>query len=162
MYIKNYYSNSISEVQFVPYHNIEVINLEKKPGYIRMWVKVDNQNYKIIIFKEKNTFKFIVFDQFHNYNVYQFLFSVDKGREDNNNIICEGDYYFVVSPLSGRIEKISDEIKKGDPIVIISAMKMEHLIIADRDYQIVEKIANVGQFVNINQKILKLKPKNLD
>ncbi|MEN3015705.1 MAG: acetyl-CoA carboxylase biotin carboxyl carrier protein subunit [bacterium] len=160
MYIKNFYSNSKSQIQPTSKTDFELIKVEKKEDYSKLILKLYNSIYKVIIIPEKQSMKFYVYDGFNNMNVFEVYSSfeeLDSRVEDVSYIIKEGNYYFVVSPLSGRIEKINDQVSPGDQIVIISAMKMEHSIIADKYYQVVEKFAEIGQFVDINQKIIKLK-----
>jgi 3-methylcrotonyl-CoA carboxylase alpha subunit len=66
-----------------------------------------------------------------------------------------------VAPMPGVIEKVNvkdgDEVKAGDPLVIMIAMKMEYVIKAPKD-GVVEKVANkVGDFVTKNTLLVKFR-----
>ncbi|MCS7243355.1 MAG: acetyl-CoA carboxylase biotin carboxyl carrier protein subunit [Candidatus Calescibacterium sp.] len=164
MYIKNFYSNTVSNFEIDKLEEFEILKIEKKPYYLKLWLKIENAIYKLIIIKEKDKYKFFVFDGFNEMNIYEIFSglhsSIDKsGDYKNTNIIYQGDFYFVVSPLSGKVEKINEKNRydKDDVIAVISAMKMEYLIVADKEYEFVERLVDVGQFVDMNQKIVKLK-----
>ncbi len=57
----------------------------------------------------------------------------------------------LVSPMPGKIFKIVKEIgspvKKGEPILILEAMKMEHSIRADKDGTVKKILFKVGELV---------------
>ncbi|HXH31080.1 MAG TPA: acetyl-CoA carboxylase biotin carboxyl carrier protein subunit [Bacteriovoracaceae bacterium] len=57
----------------------------------------------------------------------------------------------LVSPMPGKIFKIlkvaGSEVKKGDPILILEAMKMEHSIRSDKDGKVKEIFYKVGDLV---------------
>ncbi len=57
----------------------------------------------------------------------------------------------LVSPMPGKIFKILKEkgsvVKKGDPILIMEAMKMEHSIRADKDGTVKNILFKVGELV---------------
>lgn len=160
MYIKNFSTGNKINLQPIKIDNIEIIKTEKKDDCVKVNLKINNQNYKLIVFKEKEGIKIFAFDSFGNYNVF-FVFDElrEEAKVDNSNIVQEGDYYFVVSPLSGKVEKINEvmTVQKDDVIVVISAMKMEHSITANEKYEVVERLVKVGDFVDIKQKIVKLK-----
>lgn len=57
----------------------------------------------------------------------------------------------LVSPMPGKIFKIlkdiGSEVKKGEPILILEAMKMEHPIRSDKDGKVKKILFQVGQLV---------------
>lgn len=160
MYIKNFSTENKSNFKPVKIENLEILKIDKKEDFVKISLKLNNQNYKLIIFKEKEGIKIFAFDSFSNCNVFLIFDEFkEENKVNNSNIVEEGDYYFVVSPLSGKIEKVNEGkiVEKDDAIVVMSAMKMEHSIIANEKYEIVERLINVGDFVDIKQKIVKLK-----
>ncbi len=57
----------------------------------------------------------------------------------------------LTSPMPGKIFKIlkapGSEVKKGEPILILEAMKMEHSIRSDKDGKVKEIFYKVGELV---------------
>jgi len=165
MYIKNYFEQKIRDIKelFLSDNlnlDFELIRYKKIDNCLVLWIKLQNSNYKLVIFAEKENYKIFVFDSSGNHNLYE-IFS-DSGQSSSTSksqsIIKEGDYYYLLSPLSGKIEKVNvkDTYEEGEVIAIVSAMKMEHPLTADKKYKFVEALVQVGQFVDINQKIVKL------
>ena len=64
-------------------------------------------------------------------------------------------------PMPGIVKKIylkiNQEIKKGDPIATIEAMKMEHKITAEEDGIITEIYMQQDKFMNVGQKLIEVK-----
>jgi 3-methylcrotonyl-CoA carboxylase alpha subunit len=56
------------------------------------------------------------------------------------------------SPMPGVVTKVlvapGDDVRKGQPLIAVEAMKMEHLIRAPRDGRVVVLRARVGDMVN--------------
>lgn len=71
----------------------------------------------------------------------------DKKRKTRNQE-AEGS---LISPMPGKIfkvlKKVSEPVKKGETILILEAMKMEHSIKADKDGVIKKIYFNVGDQV---------------
>ena len=63
----------------------------------------------------------------------------------------------LVAPMPGTVVKIlaapGDTVTKGDPVVVIEAMKMEHTIGASGDGTVTEILVEVGRQVDIDQVI---------
>ena len=57
----------------------------------------------------------------------------------------------MAAPMPGLVLKISvapgDEVRKGDPLVVLEAMKMEHQIVAARDGRVAAVHCRVGELV---------------
>ncbi|MFN3995088.1 MAG: hypothetical protein ACK4GR_00960, partial [bacterium] len=66
MYIKNYHNNEISPlISSQNQFQIELIKIQKNDYNTKMWVKINNQIFKIIVLDEKYGTKFFVFDSFN-------------------------------------------------------------------------------------------------
>lgn len=56
-----------------------------------------------------------------------------------------------VSPMPGVLEKVlveaGDTVKKGDPLFVVIAMKMEHVVKANKDGRIEKVFCSVGNNV---------------
>lgn len=92
--------------------------------------------------QEDDTFQIVV-------NESEFVASIDKKVEGQKKAaMSEGS---LQSPMPGKIFKIlkkaGDKVKKGDGILILEAMKMEHLIKAQKDGVIKEIFFEEGQQV---------------
>ena len=58
----------------------------------------------------------------------------------------------ISAEIAGRVVKltkdIGDEVKKGQPLVALEAMKMEHVVRAPRDGKVLAVAVTVGEMVN--------------
>ena len=67
----------------------------------------------------------------------------------------------IISPMHGKVIKINvekgDEVKRGQTLLIVEAMKMENYIAAPSDGVIEEINVNVGDMVNPSSKLIELK-----
>ncbi|MEJ0069866.1 MAG: biotin/lipoyl-containing protein [Pseudomonadota bacterium] len=65
---------------------------------------------------------------------------------------------FLLSPMPGLLVKIAvaegDEVKAGEPLAIVEAMKMENVLRAERDGQIKKVVAAAGSSLAVDQVIL--------
>ena len=66
----------------------------------------------------------------------------------------------IASPMPGKVVKIpvnvGDEVKKGDTVITISAMKMESEYKSPIDGKIVKIYVNEGSTVDANQKLIEI------
>jgi biotin carboxyl carrier protein len=66
----------------------------------------------------------------------------------------------MISPMPGKIIKINvskgDKVKKGDLLLVMEAMKMEHSIKANRDGNVEDVAVKLGQQVNANAELIKI------
>jgi biotin carboxyl carrier protein len=66
----------------------------------------------------------------------------------------------MISPMPGKIIKINvtkgDKVKKGDVLLVMEAMKMEHSIKANRDGNVEDVAVKLGQQVNANAELIKI------
>ncbi|XP_060516748.1 methylcrotonoyl-CoA carboxylase subunit alpha, mitochondrial isoform X2 [Cylas formicarius] len=64
-----------------------------------------------------------------------------------------------VAPMPGILDKVlvkaGDDVKAGDPLFVLIAMKMEHVVKANRDAKISDILHNVGDSVNKDAAIIK-------
>jgi len=67
----------------------------------------------------------------------------------------------LVAPMPGTVVKVlaapGDRVAKGDPVVVIEAMKMEHTIGAGGDGTVTEILVEIGRTVDIDQVIAVIK-----
>lgn len=67
----------------------------------------------------------------------------------------------IISPMPGKVIKISvgkgDEVKRGQTLLIVEAMKMENYIVAPSDGMVEEINVKVGDMVNSNTRLIELK-----
>jgi propionyl-CoA carboxylase alpha chain len=66
---------------------------------------------------------------------------------------------FLLSPMPGLLSEIAvrpgQEIKAGERLVVIEAMKMQNVLSAERDAVVAELLANAGESVAVDQAILR-------
>ena len=66
----------------------------------------------------------------------------------------------LTSPMPGRVRKVmvaaGDAVKKGDVLLILEAMKMEHSIRAPRDGRVVRVAFNEGDLVDAGVELVEL------
>jgi biotin carboxyl carrier protein len=67
----------------------------------------------------------------------------------------------IVSPMPGKVIKINvkkgEEVKRGQTLLIVEAMKMENNIIAPNDGVIDEVNVKVGEMVNSSTSLISIK-----
>ena len=85
-------------------------------------------------------------------------FTLDTGERDANEAAA-GDGA-VLSPMPGKIvsvaAKTGAKLKKGDPILVLEAMKMEHTLTAPFDGKLTELNAKAGAQVSEGVLLAKL------
>jgi len=66
---------------------------------------------------------------------------------------------FLLSPMPGLLAEIAvrqgQEIKAGERLIVIEAMKMQNVLLAERDGTVAELLANAGESVAVDQAILR-------
>lgn len=67
------------------------------------------------------------------------------------------------SPMPGKIiavqVKAGDEVRKGQTLIIVEAMKMEHVLVAPFDAMLAAVSAHVGDQVNEGETLARLEPR---
>ena len=68
---------------------------------------------------------------------------------------------FLLSPMPGLLVEVAvkrgQEVKAGQRLATIEAMKMENILHAERDGVVEEQLANAGESVAVDQPILRFK-----
>jgi biotin carboxyl carrier protein len=154
--------------------NLEIIHYKDKTNYTEVIFKMENEVKKAFILDnniyllEDTLIKYEIKDlsdkklTFKNYTLEQNITQIENITTANikNNVKKENNKYYLVPPLSGKIEKIN--VKEGDTIepitnvIIISAMKMENNIEVFEKYKVLKILVKEGDFVQINQNLIEL------
>jgi len=154
--------------------NLEIIDYKNNTNYTEIIFKMENEIKKAFILDnniyllEDTLIKYEIKDlsdkklNFKNYTLEQNITQVENITTANikNNVKKENNKYYLVPPLSGKIEKIN--VKEGDTIepntnvIIISAMKMENNIEVFEKYKVLKILVKEGDFVQINQNLIEL------
>lgn len=65
---------------------------------------------------------------------------------------------FLMSPMPGMLKmltvEVGDEVKSGQDLAVVEAMKMENVLRAERDGRVVKALAAVGDTLAVDQPIL--------
>jgi acetyl-CoA carboxylase biotin carboxylase subunit len=119
---------------------------------------IDNQIYQVYLAENAygkfnasiNGYYFSLIDSSHLPNM-DFYESQHVGEAEN----------FLKSPMPGKLIKVmakaGEEVKKGQTLLIVEAMKMENNLLAPRDGQVEEVFANEGEMVDSSKVLLSLK-----
>ena len=82
------------------------------------------------------------------------------GRKLSARSVAEEERHDLYSPMPGFIRKIfvaeGDEVKKGDRLAVLEAMKMEHTLTAARDGIVAEVLAGPGEQVEAGAPLIRL------
>lgn len=132
---------------FISYGNSEykVEAEEIKPGYLK--IKLGDRIIKCVITEgEENKYVFVDGDVFKIKKVE--LTAIKKGKRKEKGSLD--------SPISGKVVSLKvkkgEEIKKGDVLIVIEAMKMEYLIRAPYDGKVVKINFKENDQIEIGQK----------
>lgn len=133
-------------------HVANIINVER--GVYS--VILDNKSYNVELIETGNSKSYYVNTLYHSYNVeivdaeskYLKSRTVDDGQEAA----------IISSPMPGKVVKIpvkvGDEVKAGDTVVIVSAMKMESEYKVKTDRVIKEIKVKEGDTINADQPLI--------
>jgi propionyl-CoA carboxylase alpha chain len=65
---------------------------------------------------------------------------------------------FLLSPMPGLLAEVAvkagQEVKAGERLVVIEAMKMQNVILAERDAVVAELLAHEGESLAVDQPVL--------
>ena len=68
---------------------------------------------------------------------------------------------FLLSPMPGLLAEVAvtagQEVKSGERLVVIEAMKMQNVILAERDATVAELLAHEGESLAVDQPVLRFK-----
>lgn len=158
------------------YNNIEIINYKNNDNYSEIIFKIQDEVKKAFILDnniyilEDNLVKCTTIEsidnklKFINYNLTETVDNISTTISHNikNNVKKEEDRYYLVPPLSGKIEKINTKegeiLEPNTTVIIISAMKMENSIEIFEKYRVIKILVKEGDFVQINQNLIELEP----
>nr|WP_321451391.1 biotin carboxylase N-terminal domain-containing protein [uncultured Carboxylicivirga sp.] len=114
----------------------------------------NNQTIKAWYFNNNQTYSVIINNQEHNIEAQDILPEY-KQKEETNNKINDSTLH---SPLPGQVAKIlvkeGQEVKAGDVLVILEAMKMENRLSAWKDSMIEQIHVSSGDQVKSNQLLI--------
>ncbi|MCC5889111.1 MAG: acetyl-CoA carboxylase biotin carboxyl carrier protein [Alkalibacterium sp.] len=90
------------------------------------------------------------------------------GNKKKETAAEENDYHVITAPIVGTsylssspdsppFISVGDEVKKGQTLVIIEAMKVMNEIKSDRDGMVADVLVEDGQPVEFNQQLVKIK-----
>ena len=95
----------------------------------------------------------------------KYITLIDKNTKTSSKSSIDSDD-IIFSPMHGKLLKIlvkkGAEVKKGTPLVIIEAMKMQHKIESDSTGVINKIYVKSGSQLDANDKILEIKNNNLN
>ncbi|MCK4698926.1 MAG: acetyl-CoA carboxylase biotin carboxyl carrier protein subunit [Bacteroidales bacterium] len=156
--------------------NKEVKILERQAN--KLLVVVDNKKYHVDAKKiDKNTYsllykgksydlkvvsegdmrKYSIKHKFNHYKV-EIMDSVARYRKNRGNNDIKEDQSSISSPMPGKVVKIpievGDNVKSGQTLIIISAMKMESEYKAKKDGKIKEILTTEGSTIEGNQSLI--------
>ena len=88
--------------------------------------------------------------RFVRFDLLDFVFERERGV-GRRGAAGRGEAHGLEAPMPGVVTRVmvkaGDEVKKGQPLVALEAMKMEHLIRAPRDGRVASITAKSGEMV---------------
>lgn len=148
------HNKNICQINIHNKHKIQWHKLENNC----LWIKKDNKMMVADISFEKNSTnqdKLVIYYQDIEYEINSLQYEINSSDKQNKELTQK-----ILSPIPGKIISLlisnSSIIKKGQKLLIIEAMKMEHNIIAEFDCVVDKVLCNVGDIVTKNQCLLTL------
>ncbi|KYM83784.1 Methylcrotonoyl-CoA carboxylase subunit alpha, mitochondrial [Atta colombica] len=128
--------------------------LKKTDGALELFAEIDGIIIKARTVKLNN--KLYIFTKDREWQLIiptpKFVTAITSQAEQNP--------YTTLSPIPGLVDKIfinkGDVVKKGDSLLVIVAMKMEHIIKASIDGMIEDVLCSVGDNITKNKLLVKL------
>ncbi|KAL6264081.1 hypothetical protein P5V15_004160 [Pogonomyrmex californicus] len=128
--------------------------LKKIDGTLELFAEIDGIINKVRIVKLNN--KLHIFTKDREWQLViptpKFVNAITRQVEQNP--------YTALSPMPGLVDKIfvnkGDTVKKGDSLLVIIAMKMEHIIKASIDGTVEDVLCSIGDNVAKNKLLIKL------
>lgn len=119
---------------------------------------INGHRYKFSYFKDTET---DMFNVFLNDNLYEFKLEDPKYVREESGLgggHGSSDLNESLAPMPGVVDRINvkqgDKVKKGDPLVVMIAMKMEYVIRSSRDGTVKTVNCSVGQNVKKSHKLV--------
>ncbi|QWB99467.1 biotin/lipoyl-binding protein [Mycoplasmatota bacterium] len=86
--------------------------------------------------------------------------SIQKPNQTTNKPTKSTSGKTIKSPMQGTIQKVlvqaGQEVKKGDSVLILEAMKLENDITADQDYKVIDILVKEGDTVDNDQALIRV------
>ena len=137
------------------YHTVNFNVLDKQARLYQC--EIDGHRIKLSYLRDQETG---MFSLFANDRLYEFKLDENKYQKEQNSSLGNADSNDSVAPMPGVVDKINvkagDVVKKGDPLVVMIAMKMEYVIKSNRDGVIKSVNCSVGQNVKKSHKLVSL------
>ena len=118
---------------------------------------INGHRIKFSYFKnaETNNFNCFINDKIYQFKIKNSKFTTEQIGEDSNL-----DLNNSIAPMPGLVDKINvkigDKVKKGDPLIVMIAMKMEYVIRANKDGIVKSINCSMGQNVKKSFRLLTL------
>jgi 3-methylcrotonyl-CoA carboxylase alpha subunit len=122
-------------------------------------IQIDHRIFKgTAVIEEKDQLLHVFCNDGTQKYAYQFkipLLSFEKEQTSTASPVSK-----ILTPMPGKIIKVfvkkQEKIKANQPLLIMEAMKMEHIVRATKDGQIEDVFCQVGEFVNDGQVLIQL------
>lgn len=155
------YTGSSSNVYSFTLNNKEyLVRLVRLPNSDRVFqCEINGHIIKLSYFHDSET---NYFNCFLNDRAYEFKIEEPKYvREQERGVGLDGaEANDALAPMPGVVDKlnvkIGDKVKKGDPLAVMIAMKMEYVIRSNRDGTVKTVNCTVGQNVKKSHKLITL------
>ncbi len=142
--------------------NSVIVNIDGKEYNVDV-AKLGKGNYSILHENRSYNMELIQGENVRTYEINSFknLFKAEiidsetKYLRNRQKSLQEEDENVIVAPIPGKVAnvliKTGEKVKKGQPLVILSAMKMESEFKAKKDGKVKEVNVNAGQNVEAKQ-----------
>ncbi|MFB6318665.1 biotin/lipoyl-containing protein [Saccharicrinis sp. FJH54] len=118
-----------------------------------------NNSYNVELIHGNESRKYMVNTQHKSYNV-EIVDAQTKYRENRNNNQGIDGAGSVSSPMPGRVVRLlvkkGDKVKVGQPVIIVSAMKMESEYKSGIDGEVKKILVKEGQTIEGHQTLLEI------
>ncbi|MGZ2370636.1 biotin/lipoyl-containing protein [Ancylomarina sp. YFZ004] len=115
------------------------------------------RSYNVELIETDSPKKYSVNTFYHSYDA-EIIDAETKYLQARKGDELEDEQSTIISPMPGKVVKIQvaigDEVKKGDTVIIISAMKMESEYKAGKDGTISEIFVNEEDTIKANQALV--------
>lgn len=139
-------------------HEVEFIRLDETSRLYQC--DVDGHRVKLSYFLDAETG---LYNCFMGDNLYEFRLEEPKYVRELEGGVSSGgagEENEAVAPMPGVVDKLNvkvgDRVKKGDPLAVMIAMKMEYVIRSNRDGTVKTVNCTVGQNVKKSHKLITL------
>lgn len=133
-------------------YNVDLIEVEK--GVYSILYK--NKSYNVELIPGERPKTYLVNTLYNSYNI-EILDAESKYLKSRQSDHLDDDAN-ISSPMPGKVVKIlvneGDEVKAGDTVIIISAMKMESEYKVKKDRLIKKVLVKEGDTINGNQPLI--------